>query len=141
MYVFDRSNEIMMCRPCSARVKWERSVVPQHCSSEIHKKNKEKEVTKKRQESIPGSFDRARKAKIDKETFIKPIMHAFVKANIPLTSLTTKIFENGFKTTCLVVRTFRTRRWLREHYLPEIKRDYDADLIKYAERKKNSYID
>lgn len=91
MYVFDRSKKIMMCRFCDCRVSWERkSVVQLHCSSANHLKEKEKAKaaqSSKRQASLSGSFEQAKKIKIDKEVFIKSTVHAFVKANIPLHKL------------------------------------------------------
>lgn len=102
MYVFDKPNKIMHCKFCNCRVDWERkSVVDNHIKSASHKAAKEKYKTNKgnkRQVSVGGSFERAKKVKDDREEFIKSVVHAFVQANIPLHKLDNKAIRKLFNT-------------------------------------------
>ncbi|XP_034253658.1 CGG triplet repeat-binding protein 1-like [Thrips palmi] len=132
MYVFDRANKIMMCRVCDCRVAWERkSVVDLHCDSNAHKQKKEKDKqdrANKRQASVADSFERAKKAKIDREVFVKSTVHAFVKANIPLHKLDHPEMRKWLKNYMPGSGDLPGSAWLRSHYLPKIKADYDEEL-------------
>ncbi|KAK3929771.1 CGG triplet repeat-binding protein 1 [Frankliniella fusca] len=76
-YAFDKKAKIMHCKFCNVRVDWsKKSSIDNHCKSTAHKKYKT-DASMKRQSSISDAFEDAKKAKQDKEQFIKSVVSAF----------------------------------------------------------------
>ncbi|KAK3918165.1 CGG triplet repeat-binding protein 1 [Frankliniella fusca] len=142
MYLFDSQKQLMACSFCDTRVDWTRkSVIDAHIASKVHvdkKANHRKGQGQndRRQVGITECLSKAQKAKDDREAFIKSTVHAFVKANIPLHKLDHPSIRQWFKDYCPGGGDLPNSKWLRQHYLPLIKKDYDEEIKKGLQNKK-----
>lgn len=88
-YVSDTN--ILMCKYCNTRIEWQKKdTLDKHVSSANHLKVKNQVPGPsgvKRQSTIQGSFDRLKRAKEEKNTFVEDTVRMCLKANIPINKL------------------------------------------------------